>query len=1053
MSFGDFELDEVRFELRRAGVRVHVQPKVLRLLFYLVQQRERAVSSEELMRALWPDTTVGAGSLKRAVLGARQALADGGRACASIRTVHGHGYRFVSSPDAAAVAPEGAATTADAAENRAGTGAARRASEQPLHAVEDGRPVRSSPFVGREPLMKELTGLVEQAARGATCCLLLTGGPGIGKTRTLAELCTYARQQGGHVWLGRCTDAEGEPFLWPFTQVLRAALASLGAARMRELMGPGVAEIGEAIPELRHALADLPAAVPLTSSAARFRLFDSVAMFLRRASERTLIVLGFDDLQHADEATLALLLFITRQPTSSALMITGTFRSALPGAQRWPAGLDALLREDRTRCIELSGFTREALARYVELSLERAPSALAIDALHEQTAGNPLFVHQILESWRARADAAPFELAEVTNSIDLRASIERHLEVVSPSCCELLRVASVLGRDFSLGLLAQVAEQPVDRTWQQLVTAEATSLIEGGSPDVGHFRFTHPLIRDALYRSLSARDRARLHGRAGRMLEAQGVGPSELRLAEVARHLVLAAPAYDEGLALPFTLRAAEVALERRAYEEAAAHFQRALALLDLSAPDPRRRVALLFRRGDALTRTTELATARSVLFEAASLARELGDADTLCQAAALLAVRPEPGEVDAAQLAILQDAIAVLSCADERRVLLLAALAKSLAYDKDRVRRVQLAREALHASRTLTQHGLRMEVLKHCQQALIGPDHLPERAAIARDLKALAEGDNDAAAALHAASAQVDTRLESGDMAGLDAAIEAMESLAERVREPFCRWRLKAVRSTRALIRGEMAEAEHWVKAAYEYGAPLDRELARHAFCAQMMALHMMQGRLTEAEPLAREMAERYPDLPGWRARLGAIDWALGRRDRARRALAALLERGLGWICSEPAVLTSLCSIADLCCAVRDAQAAALVYGALTPYRDHIALTHVGATSYGPVARYLALLAACRGEVAQADADFARALERAEAMQSPTYVAMIGTAHAAELLRSGDGAKRERARALLIRSRALAEPLPLVAVSDACERLASHYQLVTRPATTTGRS
>ncbi|HEY6561824.1 MAG TPA: winged helix-turn-helix domain-containing protein [Polyangiaceae bacterium] len=92
---GTFELDGNLFELRSAGRRVAVQPKVLRLLFYLVAHRDRVVTSDELRRALWPGETVCAASLKRAVNAARQALGDTGRWQRSIRTVRGYGYRFV----------------------------------------------------------------------------------------------------------------------------------------------------------------------------------------------------------------------------------------------------------------------------------------------------------------------------------------------------------------------------------------------------------------------------------------------------------------------------------------------------------------------------------------------------------------------------------------------------------------------------------------------------------------------------------------------------------------------------------------------------------------------------------------------------------------------------------------------------------------------------------------------------------------------------------------------------------------------------------------------
>jgi len=94
-TFADFELDGRRFELRRAGCAVVIQPKVLRLLLLLVAERERAVSTEELFSALWPRERVGIGSVRRAVLGLRRALGEQGESQQSVRTVRGLGYQFV----------------------------------------------------------------------------------------------------------------------------------------------------------------------------------------------------------------------------------------------------------------------------------------------------------------------------------------------------------------------------------------------------------------------------------------------------------------------------------------------------------------------------------------------------------------------------------------------------------------------------------------------------------------------------------------------------------------------------------------------------------------------------------------------------------------------------------------------------------------------------------------------------------------------------------------------------------------------------------------------
>jgi DNA-binding winged helix-turn-helix (wHTH) protein len=93
-EFGDFELDESLFELRRLGQRVNVQPKVLALILQLARNHNRAVTTGELFAALWPGLAVGETSLTRAVRGARLALGDSGASQAVVRTVRGQGYRF-----------------------------------------------------------------------------------------------------------------------------------------------------------------------------------------------------------------------------------------------------------------------------------------------------------------------------------------------------------------------------------------------------------------------------------------------------------------------------------------------------------------------------------------------------------------------------------------------------------------------------------------------------------------------------------------------------------------------------------------------------------------------------------------------------------------------------------------------------------------------------------------------------------------------------------------------------------------------------------------------
>jgi len=1021
--FDDFELDLAFLELRKAGERVEVQPKALHLLIELIEQRERVVSNEELLISLWPETAVSGGSIRRAVRCARQALGERADSQSSIRTVRGHGYQFVREVQLVA-RPQPSAAVADAI---------------PLPAAPEAPMVSAPSFVGREGEMALLDASLQDALGGTTRCVLLTGSPGLGKTRVAEELCARAREAGAHTWLGRCTEVEGVPAFWPFTQILREAVRDRGAARVRALMGREAADIAAAVSELRDVLPDVPEAAPVSTASARFRFFDSMAVFMRRAADEHPIVLSFDDLHHADVATLRLLGFLLRQVGPSRLLIVGTYRRDLGAAPEAIQLLEALTREDTTRCIELQAWSSRELARYIELTIGAPAPHEVASLLHEQTGGNPLFAREVIDSFRIRLkSAAPPDwrvLVQGPETQGLRGAIERHLEVVPEATRELLRAAAVLGRYFSAALLSRISERQVALVCGQLAQAEVAGLVQEQRGDVGCYRFTHQLIRDALYHQLSAARRSQLHGRAGLAIEAQGIGERDELLAEATRHFVLAAPAHDGGRALQYTLRAADNALARLAYEEAATHFERALQLHVYEVPDPRRHMWLLFKRGDALSRTLEIAAARRALFEAAGLAREHGDVALLYQSAVLIASRPEAGSVDHAQIDTLRAALAALPEADDRRVLLQALLAKSLCYTTAQDERVRLATEALARGRRLNDSQLRTTVLLRCRDALLGPEHLHERIGIVSELTSSAQQRGDTVGLLQASAAQLDNCLERGDLMGVEMAVASMEDLAAHAREPFYRWQAKTVRAMQAFISGDLVSAERRARDAFSYGRPISEELARRVYCAQLGAMLRLQGRFRESAELSHEMAHRYPTIPGWVASHGTNLFHLGRRDEARILFDRLMERGVPGLRTEPLVLSGLAATSTLCWQLSDASAAQLLYAALLPYSEHWGYTHLGAMTYGPITHVLAKLAETTGDIALASVHFDRALHSATKVHSVLHACVAAYLHARMLL--GRGEQPARARDLLSQALELAESAGMHFIAQACRRAA----------------
>jgi DNA-binding winged helix-turn-helix (wHTH) protein len=1021
--FGDHALDAARFELRRGKLCLPVQPKVLRLLLYLITHRERVVTGDELLEALWPGETVCRESIKRAVSGARRALGERVGSQSTIRTVRGHGYQFVC--DVTMLLPDAAREPAPSA---------------PLSSRTD-----SDSFVGRDGVMRALEEDLRGALAGAGRFVLLLGEPGIGKTRTALELARRAGELGAQCWFGRCLEEGGAPPFWPWLQIVRECEGQRGAQELAQLMGPGAADIAEALPALRDVLPGLGAAPAIGSVPARFRFFESMLTFLRRADRQRPLLIVLDDLQQADGASLLLLAFVARQLASTRILLVGTARRApARAAQGVQALLPELLREEPSHCIELSGFSAEELGRYLELATGQAAPADVVANLHERTAGNPLFFRQLVRGARpARgAQLAWQELLGAPSSEGVRGAIQRHLQALSGACCGVLRTAAVLGREFCVAALAELCAAPPEELLRELADPLALGLLQAQPKSAGRYRFTHALIRDALYEQLPPEQRSLLHARAGRALEARHPAPGDDVLAEIAAHYWHAAPAHDAGRALAYARRCAEVAMQRLAYEDAALQLEHALHLLSLVEHERALEARLLLARGEAQLYAADANAARASLWRAVEVAREQGDLDVIARAAALFASPPpEAGAQHEMQTAALREALALLGPQDARRPELLALLAKSLLFSRAREQQVALVQEAWSAARQLDP-ARRAAVLERCHESLSEPDQLPIRLKIGDELLDLAHALGDHRLLLCAWTNRVQGKLECGELRQVDAAMQSLELVSQRVREPFHRWRARSYRSTRELLRGDLALAERYALEARELGAAVGREHAQHCYCVQVNGLMRLQGRLREVHALVQEVVCRFPQLTGWQALLACIELDLGKQDAGKELLARVMSSAPELSFCDPFGFGVLVPLAELSDRLVNLEAAERIYAVLSPHEACQGVVHFGMGSHGPIARILGMLAARLGDLPGATRHFERALTEAEAMPSDTFVCLTAMLYARALLALGGRSERPNAARLLSRALQLASAHAMHGVAHGCRYLATHHAL-----------
>ena len=305
IAFGEYQLHEGLYELRRAGTVVPLPPKAFDLLAYLLRHRDRVVTKSELLAQVWPAEIVTGSSLTSCMKTLRDRLGGDPDARGLIETVRGRGYRFSGRVDSAIA---GALPTL-ISPPRDAPGATRR-------------PV----FVGRETELGRLRTALAEALAGRGQAVLLAGEGGIGKTRLVEELCDVALAGDATVLVGAAREGEGVPAFWPWVESLRTLVDVWDDVTLRELVGVGAAELAELVPAIGVRLRDVPPAAAPGAEHARVRLFDSIRRFLAAAAGRRPLVLVLEDLHLADRSSLLLLDFLARHITRMRLLLVGTYR-------------------------------------------------------------------------------------------------------------------------------------------------------------------------------------------------------------------------------------------------------------------------------------------------------------------------------------------------------------------------------------------------------------------------------------------------------------------------------------------------------------------------------------------------------------------------------------------------------------------------------------------------------------------------------------------------------------------------------------------------------
>ena len=870
------------------------------------------------------------------------------------------------------------------------------------------------PFVGRERELSELSASLDDACAGHGRLVLLVGEPGIGKSRLADELLAQAESRGVQVLIGRCWEAGGAPASWPWTQSLRGLTREVEPERLRCQLGRDGTELVRLVPELGELLPDLPLSADPHGESARFRLLASVSAFLRRWSSSRPLAIFLDDLHAADEPSLLLLRFIVGQLAGSQILIVGCCRDSEIGSGL-AATLTELTREPATRRITLKGLSATETSRLLKGTIGRTPADEVAAQVQAETGGNPFFATEIgrlLGSEASGGDAkATLPIPETVME-----AVARRLERQSASCRETLTFASVIGREFDPAVVEAVSGAREDEVCGALEEAASARLLAGLPDAPGRLRFSHILVRDALYESIPAPRRVRLHRAIGAALEMLYSENPEPHLAEVARHF-LAGGTRVRDKAIEYAQRAGDRAASQLAYEEAVRHYKAALDVLEATGSgDADRACELLLSLGEALSRAGRGQEAREVLRRAATLAERTGKTDRLARAAVEYGGRFawSRASTDAFLVPLLERALAAIGAADStERVKLLARLATAIRDDPSRARRVRIAEEAVRIARRLDDPEALAFALEGHWTAVEGPDTAGGGIEPGAMLVKLGEQTGDNERALIGHQYRLNGFWTLADRVGVDVELDAIAVLADELGQPAQRWILGTDQTMLALMEGRLADAEQLISDTLALGM---RSQSWNAVVSQrfaLFALQRAQGRLAEFEDTIKRSVHEYPPLFRFRCALAHTYGELGCKRDAGDALDELMTHDLGNEYVDAEWLLSITLLADPCALVGHHDAATRLHALLTPYEGLYTVAPVEAT-FGSVARALGVVASVLERFDAAEEHFALAIETERKMKARPWLAHTQHDLATMLLRRRAVGDEERACALL---------------------------------------
>lgn len=693
----------------------------------------------------------------------------------------------------------------------------------------------TGPFVGRVDEVAALRTAVASAIDGADRArrlVLISGEPGVGKTRLVGEAAIGAHEGGAWVVLGRCVEDLVAPFA-PWAEIVTTLgdhMSDEEIAGHGERHGPVLERLA---PALRPRLARTPPLDPMEPEVERRRVADAVDDLLSTAAGNRGLVVVLDDLHWADSASIAVLGHVLRSSRPGSFVLFGTYRDTdLDRSHPLAASLADLHRSGAVERHALAGLDHREVRDLVEAFADQEADPGLVDALVAETDGNPFFVSEVLrhlvESGAYRKVdgtwVADRPLEELGLPQGVREVVGRRLSRLDDAANRVLAAAAVVGAEFSYDVVELVLGGVVDAdaVAESIAAAQRAGLIREVDRRAGRYAFGHALIRQVLLDELPSPRRARLHWAVGEAIRRR----HPRALEQIAFHFVEGVLAGSPEEAVDAAMAAGEEAIERSLGAQAQLYFERALATIDVTElDDVDRRYRVLHGLGRASVLRLDTTGWTSSFVAAAELARSQGWEDRFVESViAATQLGDVGGVIDQRLESLLTEARPLAG--DERQLAGLLCGASAAAYARADFRSAAAhAREALEVARTTGD----LDAIARAQWTVctyrFGLDP-PD--VVASDLAALESAFDDGRAEPGA-----------GSMSGSpDQVLEGLRCMA-------------------ALQQGDRREVERYLASAAELPG-MNRRFNVPYWSATLASV---DGRLDDLMTLADELVDRFPD------------------------------------------------------------------------------------------------------------------------------------------------------------------------------------------------